>query len=58
MELTQIAQTDARNNNCDAVVRTSNHVRVIDPGVFANVFLRDVEIQHCLALAPERPSAR
>lgn len=51
MELTQIAQVDARNGNCDAVVRTSKHVRVIDPYVFTNVFLRDVEIQRCLAIS-------
>ena len=52
-ELTRVAAHDARTNNCDAVVRTSQHVRVIDPAVFANVFLRDQPIQRCLALAPE-----
>lgn len=52
-ELTRAAAHDARVNNCDAVVRSSDHVRVIDPAVFANVFLRDREIQRCLALAPE-----
>jgi hypothetical protein len=52
-ELTRIAAHDARTDRCDAVVRTSNHVRVIDPAVFANVFLRDREIQRCLALASE-----
>jgi hypothetical protein len=52
-ELTRVAAHDARTDHCDAVVRTSNHVRVIDPAVFANVFLRDREIQRCLALAPE-----
>jgi hypothetical protein len=51
-ELTRIAAHDARTDNCDAVVRSSNHVRVIDPAVFANVFLRDREIQRCLAIAP------
>lgn len=51
-ELTKIAAHDARAENCEAVVRTSNHVRVIDPNVFANVFLKDVEIQRCLALTP------
>jgi pyruvate/2-oxoglutarate dehydrogenase complex dihydrolipoamide acyltransferase (E2) component len=52
-ELTRIAAHDARTDHCEAVVRTSNHVRVIDPAVFANVFLRDPPIQRCLALAPE-----
>ena len=52
-ELTRVAAHDARSDNCASVVRTSNHVRVIDPAVFANVFLRDREIQRCLALAPE-----
>lgn len=52
-ELTRIAAHDARTGNCEAVVRTSKHVRVIDPAVFANVFLRDVEIQRCIAFAPE-----
>ncbi|MDQ3339237.1 MAG: hypothetical protein M4D80_29085 [Myxococcota bacterium] len=51
-ELTRVAAHDARSDNCDAVVRNGNHVRVIDPAVFANVFLRDPEIQRCLALAP------
>ena len=51
-ELTRIAAHDARSDNCPAVVQSSNHVRVIDPAVFANVFLRDREIQRCLALAP------
>jgi pyruvate/2-oxoglutarate dehydrogenase complex dihydrolipoamide acyltransferase (E2) component len=53
-ELTRIAAHDARTDNCEAVVRTGNHVRVIDPAVFANLFLRDREIQRCLAFAPER----
>jgi hypothetical protein len=57
LELTALAAQDARNGNCDPVVRTSNHVRVIDPAVFANVFLRDPAIQHCLAIAPEPPIA-
>lgn len=52
MELTRVAAHDARTDNCAAVVRTSHHVRVIDPAVFANVFLRDPPIQHCLAFAP------
>jgi hypothetical protein len=52
MELTTIAITDANNDNCDAVVRTSKHVRVIDPDVFANVFLKDEAIQRCLAITP------
>ena len=52
-ELTRTAAHDARADDCAAVVRTSNHVRVIDPAVFANVFLRDPPIQRCLALAPE-----
>jgi hypothetical protein len=51
-ELTKIAAHDARADNCPAVVRSANHVRVIDPAVFANVFLRDEPIQRCLALAP------
>ena len=51
-ELTRVAAHDARTDNCDAVVRNGNHVRVIDPAVFANVFLRDREIQRCLAIAP------
>jgi hypothetical protein len=53
VELTRTAAHDARVDNCPAVVRTANHVRVIDPAVFANVFLRDPPIQRCLALAPE-----
>jgi hypothetical protein len=57
LELTGIAIEDARKGNCDAVVRTSNHVRVIDPTIFANVFLRDYGIQQCLAIAPEPPIA-
>ena len=52
-ELTRIAAHDARTDNCAAVVRTADQVRVIDPAVFANVFLRDPLIQRCLALAPE-----
>ena len=52
-ELTRVAAHDARTDNCPAVVQSSNHVRVIDPAVFANVFLRDTEIQRCLALAPQ-----
>ncbi len=51
-ELTRIAAHDARLGNCDAVVRTSKHVRVIDPEVFANVFLVDPPIQHCVDAAP------
>lgn len=53
LELTRMAAHDARSDNCAAVTRASNHVRVIDPAVFANVFLRDPPIQRCLALAPE-----
>lgn len=49
-ELTRVAAHDARTDNCEAVVRNGDHVRVIDPAVFANVFLRDREIQRCLAL--------
>ena len=52
MELTRMAAHDARVENCDAVERTSKHVRVIDVDVFANVFLKDVAIQRCLALTP------
>jgi hypothetical protein len=52
MELTLAAAHEARTGNCDAAVRSSKHVRVIDPAVFANVFLRDPAIQSCLALAP------
>jgi hypothetical protein len=51
-ELTMIAERDAREDRCDAVVRTSHHVRVIDPDVFANVFLKDPPIQRCLAITP------
>jgi hypothetical protein len=52
LELTRMAAHDARIENCAAVERTSHHVRVIDPAVFANVFLRDAPIQRCLALEP------
>lgn len=52
-ELTRSAAHDARADNCGAVVRAADQVRVIDPAVFANVFLRDRPIQRCLALAPE-----
>lgn len=51
-ELTQIAAREARANHCEAVVRTSDQVRVIDMDVFVNVFLADLEIQRCLAIAP------
>jgi hypothetical protein len=56
IELTRGAAHDARTENCAAVVRTSDHVRVIDPAVFANVFLRDPPIQRCLAIAPSLSS--
>ncbi len=57
LELTAIAAEDARKGNCEAVVRTANHVRVIDGEVFANAFLRDPAIQQCLASAPAPPIA-
>lgn len=56
MELTRTAAHDARADDCDAVMRASDHVRVIDPAVFANVFLRDEPIQRCLAITPNLTS--
>ena len=52
-ELTRVAAHDARTGNCDATVRSGTLVRVIDLAVFVNVFVRDREIQRCLALVAE-----
>jgi hypothetical protein len=54
--LTERAEGAAREGNCPRVQRLEHRVRAYDVMVHDMVFMRDPEIQKCLALPPPDPS--